>query len=1404
MEGEEQSQENATGYGPRRAKSTGGKWERLVFNGDENKYELWEVKFLGHLRMLGLKDTILSKEDNVDREKNEECYAELIQFLDDKSLSLVMHDATDDGRKALQILQDHYASQGKPRIIALYTELTSLKKTDNETVTDYIIRAEKAVTSLRNAKEVISDGLIIAMILKGLPESYKPFAIHTAQSTEEITFTQFKSNLRSYEETEKFDNKTKADNVMKVDISTVTCYGCGNRGHVARDCRQRGASKWCSYHKSSTHSDETCRRREKFKDEVKQTAERQDRGNWCSYHRSSTHNDETCRNRDQQKDDAKQSAERQKPDKEERSFVFTVSHTTFPEKIKKLGLMVDCGATSHILTDMNCFTRFEEGFNPSSHYMELADGTRMNNVALRRGDAEVLLQDVRGRSVTVTLKKALYIPTYPQSIISVQATTADGAKVIFKEGQSELINRDGRVFNIEVHGRLYYLKTVNHLKHNVSASVNDMMSSDKANLTCDVKTWHEIMGHCNVDDVLKLPGVVDGMKITGNAKLDCNVCTEGKFTNTRNRKLDSKATKILELVHTDLAGPIEPISHEGYKYAVSFTDDYSGAVSVYFLKNKSDTTVATEKFLADTAPYGTVKCIRSDNGTEYTGNEFQSLMRERGIRHETSSPYSPHQNGTAERQWRTIFEMGRCLLLEKGLPKTLWPYAVQTAAHIRNRCFNDRTQNTPYFLLTGKKPDLSKMWVFGSDCYAYRHDHSKLDSRSDKGIFVGYSRNSPAYLVYHPQTRKVSKHRLVKFITKSSVEQETQTDDDDYEIPRYTEKICDIKNKNEKSQSEGQVIDANNEVTNTGDKDKSKENDHTETKMNENDENTAGTSTETYQERHYSERERRAPKYLEDYVTCSKDKMTNVGVDSCYRAVFGLPQTYREAIMSPEASRWEQAMKEEMSSLKENDTFELVTLPKDKNTVGGRWVYALKENADTGKIFKARYVAKGYKQTEGIDYHETFAPTANLTSVRALMQIAVQNDFSVHQMDVKTAYLHAPIDEEIYLDQPEGFEELSKTGGKLVCKLRKSLYGLKQSGRNWYKLLNDHLEQNNFERNQVDHCVYRKQIESDTIIVIIWVDDLIIAASSVDQLNKFKETMKSQFNMKDLGQISNFLGIQFEQKEGEIKMSQEKYIAKMLERFGMSDCKPRATPNELKMECNKNVEENNTELENPKDYREIVGSLIYAMTCTRPDISWVVSKLSQSLAKPTVQDLVAAKHVLRYLKGTSHYELCFKKSDEALSLTAFSDSDWASSVEDRRSTTGYCFSLTKQGPAISWKSKKQPTVALSTCEAEYIGLANTTQESLYLMQLMNDLDSNVYNCTTIYGDNQGAIALSKNPVHRSRCKHIDVKYHFIRDVLKAGRINIKYCPTETMVADILTKSVTKVRILQFKSVLFGN
>ncbi|CAB4005834.1 myosin heavy fast skeletal muscle [Paramuricea clavata] len=259
---------SSTGYEPR----SNAKLQRLLFDGDETKYELWEARLLGYLQTIKLKKTILSSaplEEEGDEAKNEESYAELIQLLDDTSLSLVMRDAAGDGRKALNILRDHYASQGKPRIIALYTELTSLEKGTSETVTDYLIRAERSIMALKNAKETVSDGLVIAMILKGLPDSYKPFVVHITQSTSEITFAMFKSQLKSFEETEKFNCKPKTDQVMKTESPSfsasnyVTCYACGRKGHIMKDCPDKTkseTSKWCSYHKSTTYSDSTCRR----------------------------------------------------------------------------------------------------------------------------------------------------------------------------------------------------------------------------------------------------------------------------------------------------------------------------------------------------------------------------------------------------------------------------------------------------------------------------------------------------------------------------------------------------------------------------------------------------------------------------------------------------------------------------------------------------------------------------------------------------------------------------------------------------------------------------------------------------------------------------------------------------------------------------------------------------------------------------------------------------------------------------------------------------------------------------------------------------------------------------------------------------------------------------------------
>ena len=403
--------------------------------------------------------------------------------------------------------------------------------------------------------------------------------------------------------------------------------------------------------------------------------------------------------------------------------------------------------------------------------------------------------------------------------------------------------------------------------------------------------------------------------------------------------------------------------------------------------------------------------------------------------------------------------------------------------------------------------------------------------------------------------------------------------------------------------------------------------------------------------------------------------------------------------------------------------------------------------------YKARYVAEGYSQVPEIDYFETFSPIGKITSIHLLMQLALDFSLDLHQMDVKTAYLNAPIDCELYVEQPEGFIKCSETGERLVCKLNKFLYGLKQSGRNWNQLLHNFLTSKNFLQSVSDPCVYiRHYNHGELTILLIWVDDIIIASNSASTLREVKEALGQMFRMKDLERLSRFLNINFTFGTDSISMDQTKYIEKILNRFQMDGCKHRATPSELGV--NKILTENSDDLADKKLYQEIVGSLIYVMRPTRPDLSFIVTKLSQYMSNIQFN---MAKHVLRYLKGTLEQKLTFTKSKEGINLHGFCDADWGSS-EDRKSITGYVFKVTTNGPVISWKSRKQPTVALSTCEAEYMALASAIQEAKFLSQLPGELiGKNIAKATDIYCDNQNAILLSKNPVQHQHSKHIDIR-----------------------------------------------
>ena len=841
--------------------------------------------------------------------------------------------------------------------------------------------------------------------------------------------------------------------------------------------------------------------------------------------------------------------------------------------------------------------------------------------------------------------------------------------------------------------------------------------------------------------------VVDGMKITSNSMSDCEVCVKAKQCETIGKEPRSRCQNVFDLVHTDLSGPVDPIGIRGFKYVCMFTDDYSGAHFEYFMKQKSDAVIALEQFIADTQWIGKVKVLRCDQGTEFTSSKFKDVLRDNKIRQEFSSPHSPSQNGVAERSWRSVYEMARCLMFQSNLPKSFWVYAIQAAVYIRNRCYCPRTKQTPYFLVTQKKPDLSKMHVFGAECLAYEHGHKKkFDPRAHKGIFVGYAKRSPAYLLYHPELNSVKEYRIVRFVSSPlNVESET-TESCEWSI-------------------DSDSVEQNENV----------QNDHVP-------ENVVQT------ERRYPDRMRQPPKYLQNYVVNSVD----IDVDHCYKVTMGIPQTFEQSKMSDQSEAWQKAMDAEIDSMNAQGTYEVVPRPKDKNVVSGKWVYNMKHGNGNWK-YKARYVARGFNQIEGIDYHETFSPTIAMTSLRVVMQLAAHNDLLVHQLDMKTAYLNAPIEEEVYLEQPQGYID---KGTDYVWKLKKSIYGLKQSGRNWYNMLSRYLIDSEFKKSQADPCLFTKQSGGSYAVVLFWVDDIIVAAKSESDLQKVKDHLMTRFTVTDFGQLSFFLGVQFSFSSDGISMDQKKYLKKVLDRFGMSDCKAKRTPCEMKLEFDEGEP-----LTDDKVYREMIGCLIYCMTCTRPDLAFCVTKMSQYLSKPTQDHLNAVKRILRYIKGTIDYKLTYSKL-ENLSLCGFSDSDWGNDTQDRKSITGYCFALHDKGPPVSWKSRKQNTIALSSCEAEYVAMCHAVQEGKYLLQLLSDMNAPL-DCMNLSVDNQGAIALSKDPVKRQRTKHIDVKHHFIRDEVQSGHVIVDYIPSESNVADLFTKPTSRVKLNSFEAYLFG-
>lgn len=488
----------------------------------------------------------------------------------------------------------------------------------------------------------------------------------------------------------------------------------------------------------------------------------------------------------------------------------------------------------------------------------------------------------------------------------------------------------------------------------------------------------------------------------------------------------------------------------------------------------------------------------------------------------------------------------------------------------------------------------------------------------------------------------------------------------------------------------------------------------------------------------------------------------------------------------------------EYKALVKNGTWELKDLPSGRQAIKSKWVFNIKLDKE-GNIarYKSRLVAKGCSQRFGIDYTETFSPVVRYSSLRVLFALSVENNLHLHQMDVASAYLNGTLNEEVYMLQPEMFEE--KNNPRKVCKLKKALYGLKQAGREWNSKLDQVLKRIGFKPCNSDTCVYIMNSSKSINIIAVYVDDILLACSDYTNLNKFKQQISDQFEIVDKGPVDYFLGMEITRNKNGIQVAQKQFIRELLSTYGMENSRKCCTPLDPGQKYHRCQDCSNCELVDPTKYQSLIGSLMYIGISTRPDIMHSISKLAQFSVKPHEIHLTAAKHLLRYLNSTINICLSFRKSGER--LKGFADADWAGSCDERKSYTGYTFMLA--GASIAWESHKQHTVALSSTEAEYMALTSAAKEAVYLRNFLTELgfQSLVNQPIILHGDNLSSHHLVKNPVYHSRSKHIDIRFHYIREIYNKKIIDLKYVSTHDNIADIFTKNLNKEKHLNFTTLL---
>lgn len=1215
-------------------------------------------------------------------------------------------------------LQSVYEQKTETSIHIIQQRFFQYKFEKGTEMSVFLSKIQELQNQLKQMGEEVSDKFVITKVLMSLPEEYKHFvsawesAPDDKQTIDNLVARLLVEEERVKEKSEESQQNESSAFFVK-NKKNVKCYKCGKLGHFQSECKN------------------TKRRSEKGN------------SNKCYYCGKVGHYKAQCRFRKNKVND-------NNVDSNKTSNAFVVSNSAY-KPYQESKWLVDSGATEHMCRDRELFTTFS---SVSQKSVIVGNGTAISVL----GCGHMVVQVYNGCEwIDTTIDNVLFVPELKTNLFSVNRATVKGY-VMMTDDVSCKFYKHNKVCAVAKRIESSYYMNLRYKCE--SASVANAVLND-------LNGWHEKLAHQNFDQVIKVLQK-NNVIVKQTSVPECESCLKGKIHRLPFNKGEHVSTKTCEIIHADTCGPMEEVSVGGSRYFVILKDDYSNFRYVYFVKAKHEVKNCLQDFInkAENVTGNRIKVFRTDNGLEFVNKEVKEMFSKGGIIHQTTVPYTPEQNGKAERDNRTLVEAARTMLHAKKLPKRLWAEAVNTAAYVLNRTGKSKESGrSPFEVWTNKSFDIHRLQTFGTPVYVHipKERRRKWDKKGERGIMVGYGEDVKGYRIYFPQKNSVEIKRDVIFLNQ----EENQ------------EKYSKAATNADSEADEIEDLQISPDITPTCF-----------------DENTVVTESEpgTHHQPHSEEE---GSSDLNDgllpTVRRSKRVRKQTSFYKCHdvHSEESEPLTYKEAMQRRDASQWSEAVNRELQTLKENNTWDVCDdVPENAKVVSSKWVFKLK-GLDKVKQYKVRLVARGFEQDNVLDLNDIYAPVAKLSTFRIFVVIATKLGLPIYQMDVTGAFLYGEINGDVYISLPEG----AYSDNNNIVKLNKSLYGLKSSPKCWNNKFNSVITREGFIRSSCDSCLYKKYNDNDKTFVLLYVDDLLMFGSNQNYILQLKSVLSKEFEMKDLGLVSDYLGINVKQdlETGITELTQSKYLKNVLKRFNMENCKPMLTPMDVNFNTKIFFNASSTAVDKDieKLCRQMIGCLMYAVSGTRPDLCFAVSMLSRYQKCANNVLLAALKRVLRYVKHTIDYKLVYKCSGD--NLVGFCDSDWGGDVVDRKSTSGYMFMFSNC--LVQWSSKKQASVSLSSTESEYVAMSMAASEASWLVNVLNDFGVQNVCPVNIFCDNQSAISGASTESIK-RLKHVDIRYHFIKELCKNNKICLNYINTSEQPADIFTKPLCKELIVR--------